>query len=155
MWKIEVTEALANPSDQQLRRWTCEFRGRGTIWEHLNRRLDEQGISFDTHPQVVDLCAGDGSIAALMVERGWSPRQITNIDLYETSTPLVDGCNWKYLDLGALAWAIECGDSINHEVTRLRHKFNVVTLVQGFLGEEHEESVVNYFLKPGGFSFHI
>ncbi len=46
----------------------------------LDTQRQKAGITPHDFPRAVDLCAGDGSLARYLVDRGWDPKNITCID---------------------------------------------------------------------------
>ena len=108
-------------------------------------------VSPTTHPRVVDLCSGDGSLAHMMTELGWQPDNITCIDLCISPTPKVQDVHWKYMNLKNLAFSLKYNWDIPPEVNEYRHTFDVVTEWLGFLGEKDRFLLSHFFSRPGGY----
>ncbi len=151
--KVTIENPELNPIDQGLRRWTYELgnRTKKRFVEHLK----EDGVTPLTHPKAIDLCAGDGSMAQILIENGWSPKNITCVDQFVTKTPLADGAKWKYINLGALASSLKIEEDLEPEIVQMKGNYDIVTLVQGHMGRVEEQAIVKFFTKPNGFSFHL
>lgn len=125
-------------------------------WSHDNPDLREaivtdlvwNGVTPATHPKAVDLCAGDGSCAAILTSTGWNANNITCIDISRSTSPLVTGVTWQYLDLGELGWRLKGGHQIPESLQPLHHGFDVAMLWFGYL--RYEQELFDFFLKPGG-----
>ena len=117
------------------------------------RFLDLKEITPKTHPKVVDLCAGDGSISKLLTDKGWNPRDLTCVDLYKSPTPLVNGVTWRYWDLEELADHLKILRDIPAQILDLQNTFDFVVLWNGFLRRETETSVCKFFVRLDGETF--
>ena len=118
--------------------------------KYLDSKLSEGGVTPSTHPIVVDLCAGAGSIAELLIERGWQPANITCVDQVRASGNLAPEANWYFWNIKALGEAIILRQSIPEEIQIFRQSFDLITLFGGFLGKVYEEAVCSYLIKPSG-----
>lgn len=116
----------------------------------LDLCLKKWQVTPAAHPLAVDLCSGQGAIPALLVERGWNPRDITCIDWTLIRKPFIEGANWLCWDLKEMATLLLRGCPMPIEVERYAQKFDLVTLFLGLLGTENERALVNYFVKPNG-----
>src|SRR3989344_7331928 len=133
MFLGERGDPIINPESRHFRRWTYEVShgmDRGWISDHLN----QVGVSPEFYPNVCDLCSGDGSVAAILVENGWEPSRITCVDQFKSPSPLVVGVNWNYFNITDLVWALRNGQEIPDDISRLRNLFDLVTLFQGYAG---------------------
>jgi hypothetical protein len=140
---------IANPrlNTDSYRRWSY-----GSDPEGFRSVLAIKGITPISHPKAVDLCAGDGSFARMLVENGWNEEDITCVDRFHTTTPLVSQSTWLYWDLRALASAVMQQLPIPTEVASYRHQFDVAVLMQGEKMDWGEEDIVcEYLVRPGGY----
>lgn len=131
-----------NPDN--LRRYTYtdyEFRN------FLDVMLQMRGVTPDSHPTLVDLAAGDGSMSAIFAERGWREKNMLCVDRYESPSPLVNNATWYYLDLLDLASDIEQGKRLPREVEKMKGAFDIVTIMQVPFRRYDEETLWNYFAK--------
>jgi hypothetical protein len=119
--------------------------------------LDRRGINPATHPMALDLCAGDGSLARILVDKNWDFGNITCVDRFRTTTPLQEGVNWRYWDLKSLGYSIIDGKELPEEILNFQHKFDVVLLWNGNFTKEVDEAVCRFFAHQGSiiFSDHI
>lgn len=122
-------------------------KGRG-IWPLIEEYLDILEISASDFPRVADLCAGDGSVAALSGERGWFSGNIYCFDKARSLHPLVEGVNWHYWDLCNLGKAIRDGEDLPPNVKNLKGSFDLVVIVQALGVYEYVHEVCGYLVKP-------
>lgn len=108
-------------------------------------------VSFTTHPRLVDLCSGDGSIAQMMTELGWQPKNITCIDQCVSPTPVVQGVHWEYMDLKNLAFTIRRNEPLPPQVEQYRRAFDVVTEWLGYADPRDFADLYRFFARQGGF----
>lgn len=120
-------------------------------------QLMHERVTPITHPKAVDLCAGDGCLARILVDNGWKEANLTCIDRYKSPTPLVPDARWFYWDLEQLYLHLERRLSLPEEVLSFRHQFDIAMLwLGGFgLGESGRELLCKYFVKPKGYILHI
>ena len=137
------------------RRYTYSSEGIRLL---IPSQLSHEGITPQTHPQVVDLCAGDGSIARILADNGWSLSIITCIDKLVSPTPLVEGVRWLYWDLRELAKSVIGDVSLPTEVVKKRNSFDVVCLWSGIdedetknIGWLERKIICDFFVKPTGY----
>lgn len=149
---IQIDRPEINPYREQ----HFSFK-RHTADNFVSFHLKEQAIYPSTHPKVVDLCAGSGGVARILIGKGWKPEGITCIDYFKPERLVVEGVNWVYWDLEELGDALGSGDLLPADVLSFQHAFNLVTIRTGFLGKKGEEGenmerlVCNFFMDPSGF----
>ncbi len=142
-----------NPNDEILRRWTYSVDG-GSMRSFIIEYLNSKKINPSTHPKVMDLCSGDGSLAAILIENGWNPSNITCVDLFKSPSPLIYGVNWKYLNISHdLVLKVRNGQGVKKEFSLLEHSFDLVTLFQGYERSDIEQEACEYFVKSSGFIY--
>lgn len=125
-----------------LRRYTYN---NGFAKSIVTRLIDSFGVNKDTHPRVLDLAAGDGSVAAILSEMGWDERQIVCIDKYESPTPLVKSVKWLYEDLELVASVLSDDKEPSKQLQRIHQGFDIVAIMQSPLKQWEEEALVRYF----------
>ena len=146
----EIENPQLNPEEVRYRRWSYLVKdGMDRRW--LIDKLERNSVTPVKHQKVCDLCSGDGSIPAILVDNGWKPGQITCIDQFKSPEPLVEGVDWKYLDISLLVWAIRRGAEIPEDLKKLQHSFDLVTLFQSHAGMDIDAEACKYFAKPGGY----
>ena len=106
-----------------------------------------------THPRVVDLFTGDGSIAKMIMNMGWQPDNITCIDQCISPTPVVQGVHWEYMYLHSLAHALKYHLAIPSKVEHYRHAFDVVMEWLGYGDPKDIAILYKFFARPGGYIF--
>jgi hypothetical protein len=67
--------------------------------------------------------------------------------------PIVQGVNWKYMDITQLAYALKEKSPLPEEVQKLQHTFDIVTEMHGFFDLDHRDAVIDFFIRPGGYVF--
>lgn len=146
-----MLETINNPHDQSLRRY---FYNSEVSGKSLLRALDRKGITADLFPRVLDVCAGDGSIGALLLSAGWQENRITCIDQYVSPSPLLPEAQWLYYRLEVP----KLQKSIPEELSQLLSYFDLITCFNGSVSVSHdaekkrveEQWFVDFFTKPGG-----
>lgn len=127
--------------------------------ELLKDEISYQKIKPKTHQKALDLCSGDGAIAWYLTTLGWEPEDITCIDQFRSTRPLVRGVRWKFIDLDVLLQQLQHGEQVEPEIASLEHSFDVVTMFWGLVllvgveGSTRKRLLTDYFKKPGGFSY--
>ncbi len=119
--------------------------GRKTTLELLRKH----NLSPNTHPRVVDLCAGEGSWAKILIERGWDPNHIVCIDRRRPENPPPEGVKWEYWDLRALATSLRNRTPLPKEVAVYRRSFDLAVMTYG-LGSREGRPLFKFFVKPQG-----
>lgn len=112
--------------------------------------IDLWGLTAQSHPKVVELCAGDGPWAKAFADAGWNPQDITCIDIARTNTPLIDGAKWLHWDLDALAQGIIEDRELPDDVLEYKGRFDIVFLTYGF-GISYKDILCEYFVRKNGF----
>ena len=115
--------------------------------------LRELGISPASHPNAIELFAGDGSWARMLVDNGWNEESLTCIDMRKSPTPLVPKADWLYWDLSQLARALLEHSDLPPEAASLQGKFNLVYSFYGDQSMAAEDALGSFFVSPGGIVF--
>ncbi len=100
----------------------------------LGSHLAKNDVNPASHPTAIDLCAGDGSIARILVDLGWNPDDITCIDLHRSRNPLVTDVRWLHWDLEALLETINDSGPLPGVVEGYKGYFDIAILAQGNMG---------------------
>ena len=119
----------------------------------LPEALNKGGINPTSHPNAVDLCAGGGSWARLLVDNGWEESNLTCIDRLKSLTPLVPRAKWLYWDLEKLSMALLLGEPLPAEVVSLRYKLDMVFCFYSPLRMTEEQTVCEFLIRHGGHVF--
>jgi len=140
-----------DPKDRYLRRFSYTVHG-GETREFLAEKLERSGVTAKSHPDAIDLFAGDGSGAKILEENGWKPENITCVDRCLPREPLVDNCHWKMWDLGAMIHELRLKreDSFPDEVKSKKGAFDVVFSLQPEYSIEENRIITGYFAKKDG-----
>ena len=167
MSKIEDGIIVTDPEENHntYRRFTSSAlldgvvvsRVRNSLLEGKLAKVIAEGIiSPERFPLAVDLFAGDGSWAKRLVDNGWAPANITCVDIARTETPLVDGVNWLYLDLAALAHVANRGH-LHGQVGQLRGRFDLAFSSFGAIStygaEDTADILCGFFIRRGGIAY--
>lgn len=115
----------------------------------IAKELRFRNITPHSHPLAADIFAGDGSMAYLLSQEGWNPSDITCFDRAKSRKPLVQGVNWRYWNLAALADALASNVTLPPEVEMYRGGFDLAMSLQS----ERRDSgltVCSFLVKPGG-----
>lgn len=141
---------IANPeiNRDRLRAHAYQSRVSDINKDSFRISLAGLGITPDSHSNVVDLCAGDGGMARILVDLGWDESRILCVDRCVSSTPLVEKAKWVYWDLEELGRALILGRAIPEEIERYRERFDITFLVNGLTNEYYAKEVMNFFSKP-------
>lgn len=123
----------------------------------MNEEFTEFHVTPETHPKVVELAAGDGPIAKLLVKRGWRPENITCVDRDESPNPMVPGVKWMYIDLPTLYEEyIRKNLNPEPEILAMKGAFDLVSFCNTGWDMPHlEEKLAEYFKRPSGYVFRI
>ena len=114
--------------------------------------LELNRVTPSTHPRAIDLCAGDGSFARMLVDNGWQEEDMTCVDIARTETPLVPKATWLFWDVEALSLAILKYTEIPPEIAVYKHRFDIAILMQGEgFYDEKENAVCKYLVRPNGY----
>lgn len=70
--------------------------------EELRATLHEHGITVFTHPNVIDLGSGRGSVPKLLAELKWIQNRILCVDWFAPRNPLVKLAHWLFFDVDQL-----------------------------------------------------
>ena len=116
--------------------------------------LSRQGVTPVTYPRAIDLCAGDGSFARILVDNGWDETNMACVDMFCTSTPLVPRAKWLYWDLESLYSAIVLDKPIPAEVLEYQHQFDIAILWNGGLFGRAVDIVCEYLVRSEGYIVH-
>ncbi len=105
---------------------------------------------------VADVCAGDGSVAKLLVDYGWDARKIICIDRYRSPSPLVGGVTWEYWNVDQLGLALLAEKEIPSCIERYREFFDLVVMMQalGGVGSDSAEAVSYFLCRVGGLAYY-
>ena len=120
----------------------------------LMRLFNEHGITPETHPKAVDLYAGDGSLAKILVKNGWQEENMTCIDMSRSHSPLVRKANWLFWNLDSLDEALQSGVKIPTEVSQTSGQFDISLIYATPMSKEGLETIGNFFTKRGGYIVH-
>lgn len=117
-----ISEPQKNPEVY----YTRFFLTEPVMVEMLFKNFEHNHITPQTHPQVLELFAGDAPITHLLAQKGW--KNFTCMDMYKSFGPPLfpDSTTWIYIDLKQLAHCIEKKDEPG-EIKSLQHQFNIVT----------------------------
>lgn len=149
--RIVVREPELNPNKKRYRQWVVRDTA---LVDRLGYEIDLKGITPKTHAEAIDLCCGDGGVAQYLQKRGWD--HLTLVDQFKPVEPLVATDDWRYLNLGQLRFALEHGEELPSDIESMRGRFDVVTLVQGFIGRREEElKICKFFAKPEAYIYCI
>lgn len=111
-------------------------------------------VTAEKFPRAVDLFAGDGSWARRLIDNGWKPENITCIDIYVSPTPLVEGVNWRHMNLVALYEALKKRAILPTEVESLRGGWDLTTMSYGSVlygGDQYSDKRISrFFTRPKG-----
>lgn len=152
--KVVIDRPTINMLDECYRRWSytdCEAR------KIADQLIEDHNLNPDSHPKVIELCAGDGSVLANLRERGWNPENMTAVDKHISPDALVP-CEWLYADLEKFDILLAEKDlkEINDSgLMPYRGQFDAGFLVQGHF-MDHGDSwqaarrVTQFFVKEGG-----
>lgn len=125
--------------------------GNPEIIREISQLFKHFNVTPATHPRVIDLCSGDGSIARMVIDMGWQSKNMTCVDLYISPTPLVHGVTWEYMNLETLAFALKWEIPLPNQIQKLHHAFDVVTEMQGYVYPQDITLVSNFFARPQGY----
>jgi len=128
------------------------------------RNFRKYGITSETHPKAIDICAGDGSWARILCDNGWKEENILCVDRYKSGSPLVSGVESNYWDINALGKRLFLehdqtfsaymrrllSGQIPPEVLEKKGVFDLAVLGFGTLKQSLEEEVCNFFVRPKG-----
>jgi hypothetical protein len=115
--------------------------------EILGNLLDKCGVKAETHPRVVDLGAGFGSLSQLMVEKfNWKPENMTCIDRYVPRKKLNNQFNWLIWDLKELYAQLSEGTELPPEIEKWRGQFDVIVAAQIPVEPPELAALVGFFL---------
>lgn len=124
--EIEIKEPKVNPEERKYTSFTYIVGG-GENRIEIPEMLTGMKVSPYSHPNAIDLFAGDGSGARILVDLGWKVRNILCVDLYIPRFPLVNDVEWKFWDLLSLSQSIRYGKpEIPASVLRFRGQFDIV-----------------------------
>ena len=133
-----------------LRRWS-ERRNA----QKLYNRILLDNLTPINHRYAVDLCSGDGVMAEILVNLGWNPRDIVCIDKFSSPTPLVTDARWLYVDLTQWADAITGNEPVPPIFMSMKSTFHIVISAMTMeVPLQKIETVSNFLLAPGGYSYH-
>jgi len=146
MLEIELPHPGINTDKD--RRFT--YLNKDGIWSEIGKYFDGLGIFAYNYPLAADVCAGDGSVAALLVGRGSSPKDIYCFDKARTLSPLVKRVNWRYWNLYNLGVAIRGGEQLPRNIEKLKGFFDFVAMAQSFGVYEYAHEVCGFLVRAGG-----
>lgn len=126
------------------------YREGSSLIGEVEQYMKRKNISPISHPLAVDICAGDGSGARILVDHKWEAQNITCIDRYQSPVPLVNGATWLYWDVQALARHLLAERPLPTRVEALRNKFDIVFLLLSPLTEDEVKSVCDFMVNQRG-----
>ncbi|MBU1472640.1 hypothetical protein KKB64_02545 [Patescibacteria group bacterium] len=140
-----------------------QFYESGFCREILHLILQDKGVTPQTHPRVYDLFAGDGGVAATLVEYGWDVSNITCIDRHVPDPPIgtVQQAHWLYWELRALSDALVTNEPLSPYILAHQQKADIVTAVFAqsdkltdlpFSSDELQR-ITSFFIKLNGFVY--
>ncbi len=117
------------------------------------RHIKEMGVTPITHPQVIDLCAGNGLWAVRFVKNGWPKENITCVDRAIPNPPQIDGLNWLYWDVRELGYLLRRKRPVPPEIDKLKGSFDCVVTSYGGIGAGliDEGLVCDFLAREGAF----
>lgn len=154
MSEVLIRRPQINKEEERWRRFSSH-EGRKSAERWMNLEFPEHRINPMTHPNVIELAAGDGPIAWLLVNRGWKAENITCVDMYMSPSPMIPRAKWVYLNLSALYDHIWDRTDPEYEVLQMKGIFDLVTFCNSGKGIGDEEQIAEYFKRPGGYAFRI
>ena len=128
MSNILIENPKVNPELKKLRQWSNIPQTKKDILEHLS----DWEVKPTTHKKAVDICAGDGTVAALLLEAGWRPEYVLCVDQYQSPTPLVpDDIRWEFLDIQALYNALQSDSELPNTVKQHHGQYDLAIALFG------------------------
>jgi hypothetical protein len=145
----EIVIAHPEINTDTLRSHAYAAEGSDKFQSYIRALLEESGATPASHPNVVDLCAGDGSMARILADQGWDESRILCVDRYISPTPLVENVRWAYWDLEALGRSLVLGEVLSEQIERYREGFDITCLVNGLPNQSaYGRAISRFFSKP-------
>lgn len=147
MPEIIIRNPILNP-DELFRSYSYDTK---EIREGMSEFLARK-ITKESHPKAIDLCAGDGSYARILVDNGWKGQNMTCVDRFRTRTPLVKDAVWRYWDLEQMAHELQLRQPMPEEITLLKGSFDIAFFwFSRFIKKEDRLLVCRYLVRPDGY----
>lgn len=141
-------EPAINDLDQRFLEYT---HSKSDLGKHILKKLD--AFTPQTHPNPIDLYAGNGIVAAILVQKGWGAHNITCIDRCRPTRNLVPGATWIQWNLDMLSLSVKSNYELPTTVLAHKHTYDIVTAMQTAARAGPLSVISDFFLKPNGVVF--
>lgn len=148
LYPVEIENPVRNTSDPMYVRYSHVSVTRPFIREAFTSFLQTHKLSPETHPRILDLCAGDGGLARMAADMGWT--DITCIDKFLPADSLVPTATWLTWNLYNLYTNIRF-DDMDASTLPYRNIFDLVLMANSELGNiDIEMTVCSFFVNQNG-----